>query len=88
MSLPACLIVIILPPSTCLYGTIPVQTRYDLTLTFPSLSLELRYYDCFSFKEHLEGKADDDSGSLVQDNCHEFFNWSLFHEAVLGHDTC
>ena len=183
MSLPACLPVTILPPSTCIYGTIPVQTRYDLPLlllllscfsrvrlcnpidgsppgspvpgilqartlewvaisfsnawkwkvkvkllsrvrllatpwtaayhaplpmgfsrqeywsgvplpspdlplTFPNLSLELHRCDCFSFKEHLEGKEDGDSGSLVQGNCHELFNWSLFHEAVLGHATC
>ena len=32
MSLPACLPVTILPPSTCIYGTIPVQTRYDRPL--------------------------------------------------------
>lgn len=88
MNLPACLPVAVLPTSACVCGTIPVQTRYDLPLTFPNLSLELHYCDCFSFKEHLEGKEDDDSGSLVQDNCHELFNWSLFLEAVLGHATC
>lgn len=88
MSLPACLTVTILPPTTYTYGAIPVQTRYDLPLTFPNLLLELYSCDCFSFKEHLEGKEDDDSGSLVQGNCHEFFNWSLFHEAVLGLATC